>query len=198
MPDIFPIKSNLSREERSALLKQEPLVVWLTGLSGSGKSTLAYALERELLSRGHICMVLDGDNLRHGLNKDLGFSEQDRRENIRRAGEICKLVTDAGIIVITSFISPFKADRAKVRALIPANNFCEVYLNASLNVCESRDPKGLYKKARAGTITDFTGIDSPYEAPENPELEIDTDHLTEAESFKTLTEYVFRTLSLTH
>lgn len=182
----------LSTEERAALLNQRPLVVWFTGLSGSGKSTLAYRLEKELLQQGFKCLVVDGDQLRNGLNKDLGFTEQDRRENIRRAGELCKLLSDAGLIVITSFISPFRVDRNRVRELIENDRFVEVYVNASLEVCEKRDPKGLYKKARAGEIPDFTGVSAPYEPPLSPDLEIDTNSTEIADAVKTLVQYVIR------
>ena len=173
--DIFPPHSLVSREERSRLLKQQPLVIWMTGLSGSGKTTLAKLLEKELLERGKIAYSLDGDTLRTGLNKDLGFSDADRKENVRRAGEICRVLADAGMIVITSFISPFKVDRDAVRALFPKGQFIEVYVKASVEACEKRDTKGLYKKARAGEIKNFTGIDSPYEAPEKAEVVVDTE-----------------------
>jgi bifunctional enzyme CysN/CysC len=161
-------------QERSALKRQKPCVVWMTGLSGSGKSTLANALERRLAEEGRHTMLLDGDNLRHGLNKDLGFTEADRIENIRRIGEVAKLMTEAGLIVITAFISPYQSERDIVRNLLPEGQFIEVHLATSLQVCEERDPKGLYRKARSGEIPNFTGIDAPYEEPENPELRIDT------------------------
>ena len=165
----------VSRAERAAQKRQKPCIVWLTGLSGSGKSTIANALEGELFRTGHHSYLLDGDNVRHGLNKDLGFSDKDRVENIRRIGEVSKLFVDAGLIVITAFISPFRADRDLVRALVQPGEFFEVYVRAPLAVCEQRDPKGLYKKARAGAIKQFTGIDSPYEEPAQAELVIDTD-----------------------
>lgn len=165
----------VSRQERSAQKRQKPCIVWLTGLSGSGKSTIANALEGELFRTGHHSYLLDGDNVRMGLNKDLGFSDKDRVENIRRIGEVSKLFVDAGLIVITAFISPFRADRDMVRALVAPDEFIEVFVRAPLSVCESRDPKGLYKKARAGAIKQFTGIDSPYEEPARPELTLDTD-----------------------
>ncbi len=149
------------------------VTVWLTGLSGSGKSTLAYRVERLLLERGVFAYVLDGDNVRQGLNSDLGFSPEDRKENIRRIGELARLFTDSGAVVITAFISPYRADRAAVRARLP-EQFVEVHVAADLATCETRDPKGLYKKARAGEIADFTGVSAPYEAPENPEVRIDT------------------------
>ncbi len=165
----------VTRTQRAHQKGQRPCVIWLTGLSGAGKSTLANALEQRLLQRGYHSYLLDGDNIRHGLNQDLGFSQADRIENIRRVGEVAALLVDAGLIVITAFISPFRADRALVRALAPEGEFVEIYVSASLETCESRDPKGLYAKARAGVIHDFTGIDSPYEPPERPELVLDTE-----------------------
>ena len=164
----------VTREERAAQKKQKPCIVWLTGLSGSGKSTLANALEGEIYASGHHSYLLDGDNIRMGLNKGLGFSDADRVENIRRIGEVSKLFVDAGLIAITAFISPFRADRDMVRNLVGPGEFFEVYVKAPLEVCEQRDPKGMYKKARAGQIKQFTGIDSPYEEPLKPELVVDT------------------------
>ncbi|HUS23688.1 MAG TPA: adenylyl-sulfate kinase [Candidatus Binatia bacterium] len=164
----------VTREQRAQQKKQKPCAIWLTGLSGSGKSTMANALEVRLFEQGHHSYLLDGDNVRMGLNKDLGFSDAERVENIRRIGEVAKLFVDAGLIVLTAFISPFKADRQLVRALFKPGEFVEVYVKAPLDVCETRDPKGLYKKARAGQIKQFTGIDSPYEAPDAAELTIDT------------------------
>jgi bifunctional enzyme CysN/CysC len=160
--------------ERAAIKGQQPSVIWLTGLSGSGKSTLANVLERRLVEMGRHTMLLDADNIRHGLNCDLGFSEAERIENIRRIGEVAKLMTDAGLIVITAFISPFQAERDMVRALLPDGKFLEVYLSTPLEVCEARDPKGLYSKVRRGEIPNFTGISSPYEEPLQPELRINT------------------------
>ncbi|MDF5425985.1 adenylyl-sulfate kinase, partial [Vibrio parahaemolyticus] len=154
------------------LKKQKPAVLWFTGLSGAGKSTVAGALENRLAALGYHTYLLDGDNVRHGLCSDLGFSEQDRRENIRRIGELAKLMADAGLIVLSAFISPHRAERKLVRDLLPEGEFIEVYVNASLEVCEGRDPKGLYRKARAGEIPNFTGIDSEYQAPENPEIDL--------------------------
>lgn len=168
---------NVTQDERATQKQQKPCVIWLTGLSGSGKSTIANALDGELYRRGHHSYLLDGDNIRFGLNKDLGFSDADRIENIRRIGEVAKLFADSGLIVITAFISPFRSDRTMVRRLLPAGSFYEVHAHASLEICESRDPKGLYKKARAGQIPNFTGIDSPYEAPDAPELVINTGEL---------------------
>ncbi len=167
----------VSRDERAAQKKQKPCILWLTGLSGSGKSTIANALEGELFDTGHHSYLLDGDNIRLGLNQNLGFSDADRTENIRRIGEVSKLFVDAGLIVITAFISPFRADRDLVRERVAPGEFFEVYVKAPLAVCEQRDPKGLYKKARAGAIKQFTGIDSPYEEPAAPELVLDTDQL---------------------
>ena len=152
---------------------QSPKTIWLTGLSASGKSTLAYALEYQLMSMGKACYVLDGDNVRHGLNKDLGFSAESRTENIRRIAEVAKLMNDAGLIVITAFISPLRSDRQMARDII-GEDFREVYVSTNIDVCESRDPKGLYAKARAGLVSDFTGVSAPYESPETPDLRIDT------------------------
>ncbi len=157
---------------RAELKQQKPAVLWFTGLSGAGKSTIAGALETRLAQLGYHTYLLDGDNVRHGLCSDLGFSEQDRRENIRRIGELAKLMADAGLIVLTAFISPHRAERQMVRDLLPQSEFVEVYVNTSLEVCEKRDPKGLYKKARAGEIANFTGIDSAYEAPLTPEIDL--------------------------
>ena len=167
-------QQQVTREDRERLLGQKGVTVWLTGLSGSGKSTIAVAAEEALVSRGRLAYVLDGDNIRHGLNKNLGFSPEDRTENIRRIGEVAKLFTDAGLVVFTSFISPYRADRDLVRSIHDAGRFIEVHVNASVDTCESRDVKGLYKKARAGEIKEFTGISAPYEAPLTPELTIDT------------------------
>jgi len=169
-------EGHITRNEREGLLAQKGVTIWLTGLSGSGKSTIAVAAEYALVERGRLAYVLDGDNVRHGLNSNLGFSPEDRTENIRRIGEVAKLFTDAGVIVFTSFISPYRADRDKVRALMEQSDFVEVLVDASLETCESRDVKGLYQKARAGEIPEFTGISAPYEAPVNPELVLDTNN----------------------
>ncbi|MDI3260896.1 MAG: adenylyl-sulfate kinase [Sinobacteraceae bacterium] len=173
-------EGEVTREDRAALLRQKGATIWFTGLSGSGKSTVAVALEKALYERGHLVYRLDGDNVRMGINKNLGFSAEDRTENIRRIGEVAKLFVDAGVIVLTSFISPYRADRDLVRKLHAdaGMDFIEVYVHAPLEVAESRDPKGLYKKARAGQIKNFTGIDDPYEAPLNPELVLETHKLT--------------------
>jgi len=167
-------QSLITRQDRETLNGHRSFVLWFTGLSGSGKSTLAHAVEKKLYERGCRTFVLDGDNVRHGLSSNLSFSEDDRKENIRRIGEAAKLMTEAGIIALTAFISPFRADREMARSLFPHGDFIEIYCNASLNVCESRDVKGLYKKARAGEIKNYTGIDSPYEVPLLPEIIIDT------------------------
>ncbi|WVZ66445.1 hypothetical protein U9M48_015658 [Paspalum notatum var. saurae] len=170
--NIFWHDCPVGKADRQKLLKQKGCVVWITGLSGSGKSTLACTLGRELHTRGKLAYVLDGDNLRHGLNKDLGFKAEDRVENIRRVGEVAKLFADAGLVCVASLISPYRRDRESCRALLSDGSFIEVFLNMSLELCEARDPKGLYKLARAGKIKGFTGIDDPYEAPLNCEIEI--------------------------
>lgn len=167
-------KHQLTKAERAQQKSQKPCLIWFTGLSGAGKSTLANALELELYRRGHHTYLLDGDNVRHGLTKDLGFSDKDRVENIRRIGEAAKLFVDAGLIVLSAFISPFSDDRKIVRDLFDAGEFVEVFVNTPLAVCEMRDPKGLYKKARSGEIKNFTGIDSDYEPPSHAECTIDT------------------------
>ncbi len=176
----------VTRAEREKLLGQRGVTIWLTGLSGSGKSTIAVAAQGALHERGIHSYVLDGDNVRHGLNQNLGFSPEDRTENIRRIGEVAKLFTDAGIIALTSFISPYRADRDAVRAIMEPGDFVEVLVDASVETCEGRDVKGLYKKARAGEIPEFTGISAPYEAPEKPELVLDTNAQTVEESVEQL------------
>ncbi len=175
-------EGHVGREERETLLEQKGALVWTTGLSGSGKSTIAYTLEHALVQRGHLAYVLDGDNIRHGLNKNLGFSAEDRTENIRRIGEVGKLFVDTGVLTVTAFISPYREDRAIARETVGEGNFFEVFCDTPLEVCEERDPKGLYKKARAGEIKGFTGIDDPYEAPEKPELVIDTSKVSPQEA----------------
>ncbi|MCA9611569.1 MAG: adenylyl-sulfate kinase [Sandaracinus sp.] len=164
----------IDREGRARAHGHRGATLWLTGLSGSGKSTLAHRVERLLIERGVHAYVLDGDNVRHGLCRDLGFAPEDRHENIRRVGEVAKLFSDAGVVVLTAFVSPYRADRDEVRALLAPGDFVEVHVAADLATCESRDPKGLYAKARRGEIRDFTGIDAPYEAPLEPELRVDT------------------------
>lgn len=167
-------QTHISKQDRAAQKQQKPVCIWLTGLSGAGKSTIANALEVALTEQGKHTYLLDGDNVRHGLNKNLGMSDDDRAENIRRVSEVAKLMVDAGLIVVTAFISPFRADRDAARALFEEGEFVEIFVHAPLEECEKRDPKGLYKKARAGEIKEFTGIDSPYEAPEKPEMVINT------------------------
>jgi len=167
-------EAKVTSSERAHLLRQDAATIWLTGLSGSGKSTIAFELEKRLFMSGHVVYALDGDNIRHGLNRDLGFSPEDRTENIRRIAEVAKLFNDAGIFVVTAFISPYRADRSMAREIIGPGRFIETHLAASMEVCERRDPKGLYKKARAGEINNFTGISAPYETPENPALAINT------------------------
>lgn len=169
---------HITQKERAQLKKQAPCILWFTGLSGSGKSTVANAVENLLFKMNKHTYLLDGDNVRHGLNKGLGFSEEDRVENIRRVGEVAKLFCDSGLIVLTAFISPFEVDRNMVRKLTRPGEFIEVFIDTPLSTCEQRDPKGLYKKARAGEIKDFTGIDSPYEVPSKPEVHIKNDGIT--------------------
>lgn len=171
-------QATVTRQRRNKLNGHRSVVLWFTGLSGSGKSTLAHALEEKLFQKGCRTFVLDGDNVRHGLNSNLDFSESDRTENIRRISEVSKLMLESGLIVMTAFISPFNKDRNEAKRLISNDDFIEIYCKASLETCEARDVKGLYKKARAGKIKNYTGIDSPYEVPENPDLIIDTDNET--------------------
>jgi adenylylsulfate kinase len=185
-------EGHVTREERGTLLKQKGATLWFTGLSGSGKSTIAFTLEHALVQTGHLAYVLDGDNIRHGLNKNLGFSAADREENIRRIGEVAKLFADCGVITMTSFISPYRKDRDAVRALHAAGKlpFIEIHVNTPIGTCEQRDPKGLYKKARAGELKNFTGVDDPYEAPDKPELTLDATHLSPQEATLKLMEYL--------
>ena len=185
-------EGHVTREERAGLLRQQGATLWFTGLSGSGKSTVAFTLEHALVQRGRLAYVLDGDNIRHGLNKNLGFSAADREENIRRIGEVAKLFADCGVLTMTSFISPYRADRDKVRALHVEGKlpFIEVFVNTPLETCEQRDPKGLYKKARAGQLKGFTGIDDPYEPPTKPELTIDATNTSPQQAAVLLIEYL--------
>ena len=185
-------EGEISRTDRYQILQQRGATIWFTGLSGSGKSTIAVALERALFNIGRLSYRLDGDNVRLGINKNLGFSEADRTENIRRIGEVAKLFGDAGVISLSSFISPYKADRDEVRELHKQAglDFIEVFVDCSLEVAEQRDPKGLYKKARAGEIKNFTGIDDPYEAPENPEIHLHTDQMTLEEEVRIVLDHL--------
>lgn len=183
---------DVTRKDRSTLIGQQGVTIWFTGLSGSGKSTVAVALEQELFKRNHLSYRLDGDNIRLGINKNLGFSAEDRTENIRRIGEIAKLFVDTGVIALSSFISPYQADRDQVRKIHDDAGyaFVEVFVDCSLAEAERRDPKGLYKKARAGEIKNFTGIDDPYEAPANPEVHLDTDTMTLEEEVAAVLAYL--------
>ena len=180
----------ITNSDRERLLNQKGAVLWFTGLSGSGKSTLANAVEEKLFEMGHLTYILDGDNIRHGLNKNLGFSPEDREENIRRIGEVSKLFCDAGVIAMTAFISPYRADRDKARALVAESRFVEIYLQVPLEIAEQRDPKGLYKKARAGEIKEFTGISAPYEEPMKAELIVETGKLSLEESVGVVIDYL--------
>jgi len=189
-PNTTYHNATVTRQRREKLNNHKSVVIWFTGLSGAGKSTLAHSVEEELHKLGCRTFVLDGDNVRHGLSSNLTFSDDDRKENIRRVGETAKLMMKAGVIAITAFISPFRKDRDNVRGLLPQEDFIEVFCNASLEVCESRDVKGLYKRARTGEIKNYTGIDSPYEAPINPELVIDTDGETLEESAIKVIEFL--------
>jgi adenylylsulfate kinase len=183
-------EQSLTKDDRRKQNRHNSFVIWFTGLSGSGKSTLANALASRLFHDDVRNYVLDGDNVRHGLNKDLGFSEEDRTENIRRIGEVAKLFVDSGQVVLTAFISPFQADRKLVRDLLDEKEFIEVYVKCSIDTCEERDPKGLYVKARQGLIKDFTGINSPYEEPESPEIVVESDRTTVEESVEQVIQYL--------
>ena len=188
---IFPVFNKiLKRSDKELLLRQKAKVVWLTGLSGSGKTTIAKGIEKELHKRGIICQVLDGDNIRSGINNNLGFSEEDRLENIRRIAEVSKLFINCGIVTINSFISPSEKIRAIAKEIIGDDDFISIYVNAPISVCEERDVKGLYKKARAGMIKDFTGVDTAFEAPVNPDIEGKTDSKSVKDSVRMITEYI--------
>jgi len=181
---------SIAKRDREKLFRQRGVALWLTGLSGSGKSTLAHEVENRLFERGCHTYVLDGDNVRHGLNSDLGFSPEDRQENIRRLAELVHLFTDAGIIVLTAFISPYKSDRQRARSLLGDGEFIEIFCRCGLEECENRDPKGLYKKARTGEIEAFTGISAPYEEPEQPEIIVDTARLSVASCAEKIIAYL--------
>lgn len=183
-------KTTITKEKRGKSLAQKPFLLWFTGLSASGKSTIANIIEQKLFELNYKTYLLDGDNVRHGLNKDLGFDEKSRVENIRRIGEVAKLFNDAGLIVLTAFISPFKSDRKMVRDLFKESDFLEVFIDASIEICEKRDPKGMYKKARSGEIKNFTGISSPYEAPENPEIHVINNELSLEEASNKIVQYL--------
>lgn len=190
MSNVVWHQSTISNRDRSKLLNQKPFVLWFTGLSASGKSTLANIVEQKLYKMKYNTYLLDGDNIRHGLNKDLGFNEESRVENIRRIGEVSKLFLDCGIITLTAFISPFKSDRKLVRELFDKGQFLEVFVDSSLEVCENRDPKGMYAKARKGEIKNFTGISSPYEAPLNPEIHVINNSITLDEASNQIISYL--------
>lgn len=190
MNNLYPIKTKVSLAQRNELLQQRPKLLWFTGLSGSGKSTLAVQLEAQLYALGYKTYLLDGDNIRTGLNKDLSFSDADRVENIRRLGEVSKLMVDAGLVVLSAFISPFEADRQQVKNIVGSENYLEIFVDTPLEICEQRDVKGLYKKARAGEVKNFTGIDSPYEKPKQPDIAIKTAEMTLDESVAKLMEII--------
>jgi adenylylsulfate kinase len=196
MTNLYPIQTKVSKNQREQLLQQRARLIWFTGLSGSGKSTLAVQLEAQLFARGFKTYLLDGDNIRTGLNRDLSFTDEGRVENIRRIGEVSKLLLDAGVIVLSAFISPFKADREQVKAIVGSSNYIEVFVDTPLEICEQRDVKGLYKKARAGEVKNFTGIDSPYERPESPDLVIKTETLTVEQSVERLLNFVLTKISI--
>ncbi len=188
--NITWVDTVISKEQREKITGHKSAVIWLTGLSGSGKSTIAVGLQKCLFARGSQTYILDGDNVRHGLNKNLGFSPEDREENIRRIGEVAKLFSHAGFLAITSFISPYRKDRNEARAILEKGDFIEIFVKASLEECEKRDPKGLYKKARSGEIKEFTGVSAPYEEPLNPELVIDTNSSTVEECVVQIVGYL--------
>lgn len=195
MNNLYPIQTKVDASQRVRLLNQKPQLIWFTGLSGSGKSTLAVQLEAQLFNLGYKTYLLDGDNIRTGLNKDLTFTDEGRVENIRRIGEVAKLMLDAGLVVLSAFISPFEQDRAQVKNIVGKDNYTEVFVDTPLEVCEQRDVKGLYKKARAGEVKNFTGIDSPYERPVNPDITLRTDQMNVEESVQTLLKLVLPKIS---
>lgn len=196
MNNLYPIQTKVDAARRHKLLGQKPLLIWFTGLSGSGKSTIAVQLEAMLYDRGYKTYLLDGDNIRTGLNRDLTFTEEGRVENIRRIGEVGKLMIDAGLVVLSAFISPFEADRNQVKKIVGAENYCEVFVDTPLEICEQRDVKGLYKKARAGEVKNFTGIDSPYEKPAKPDIVIETVKVSVDEAVEKLFELIKSRITL--
>ena len=195
MNNLFPFESKIKKDDRFRLLNQQPKVIWFTGLSGSGKSTLATHLEFQLYAQNFKTYLLDGDNIRTGLNNDLDFSDHSRKENIRRIGEVSKLFLDSGLVVLSAFISPFEEDRNQVRTIVGEENFLEVFVDCPLEICEQRDIKGLYKKARLGEVKNFTGITSPYERPQNPDITISTHLQSLNESLSLLIEYIVPRIS---
>ncbi len=190
MDYIFPFDTNINYPQRKKMMMQEPHLIWLTGLSGSGKTSLALRLEHYLFQHGYKAFLLDGDNVRNGLNKDLGFTEEDRKENLRRIGEVAKLMLNAGLVVICAFISPYKTERDAIKKIAGEERFIEVYVNCPLNVCEERDVKGLYAKARKGIIPNFTGISAPYEMPLNPDVEVKTAEESAEESLSKMIQFI--------
>jgi adenylylsulfate kinase len=194
--NIYPITTKVSKEQREKSLNQKTRLIWFTGLSGSGKSTLAVQLEAQLFERGFKTYLLDGDNIRSGLNKDLSFSEDGRVENIRRIGEVSKLMLDSGIIILSAFISPFNADREQVKNIVGADQYIEIFVDTPIEICEQRDVKGLYKKARAGEIRNFTGIDSPYERPQKSDVVIPTDRMSVNDSLDLLLNFVLPRITI--
>ena len=190
MTNVVWHNSSVTKKNREKLLNQKPFVLWFTGLSASGKSTIANMVEQKLFDMKYKTYLLDGDNVRHGLNKDLGFDEKSRIENIRRIGEVAKLFLDSGTIVLTAFISPFKSDRMLVKSLFEENQFLEVFIDSSLEICEKRDPKGMYKRARNGEIKDFTGISAPYEVPENPDIYVKNNDISIEEASGVIIRYL--------
>ncbi len=188
--NLFPSRKPGRRKQREKILGQKGVVLWLTGLSGSGKTTLALAVEQKLLGSGRLAYILDGDNIRGGLNSDLGFGNTDRSENIRRIAEVAALFADCGVVVITAFISPFRKDRDNAREIVGRKNFIEIFVDAPLNICENRDPKGLYRKVRKGLINNFTGISSPYEKPVSPDIVIRTDLLSLEEAAEAIMKHL--------
>ena len=197
MNNVIWHNTTITNSDRNLLLNQKPFVLWFTGLSASGKSTLANIVEQKMFSMSYKTYLLDGDNVRHGLNKDLGFDEESRIENIRRIGEVSKLFLDTGIIVLTAFISPFKSDRDLVRSLFQKGQFLEVFIDSSLETCENRDPKGMYAKARSGEIKNFTGISSPYENPEKPEIHVINNSITLDEASNQIINYLVKSNYIT-
>lgn len=195
---ITPYNYKISIKDRSQANQHRSFLIWFTGLSGSGKSTLANALEKALFERGIKTYILDGDNIRNGINKDLSFSPEDRTENIRRIGEVAHLMIDAGLVVLAAFVSPYRKDRTQIKNRVKHTNFIEVFVNTSVEECERRDVKGLYKKARKGTIKNMTGISAPYEVPEAPDVEVQTEHLSVEESIQKIITYITPKLTLNY
>ena len=196
--NVYWHDGEVSREDRNKLLKQKGATLWFTGLSGSGKSTVAVALEKALMEKGHLCYRLDGDNIRLGINKNLGFSAEDRTENIRRIAEVAQLMVDAGLVVLSAFVSPYRKDRENVKNIVGKENFVEIFVNTPIEECEKRDVKGLYAKARAGEINDFTGVNAPYETPQNPDIEIDTSMVSVEDSVAIIFKAIANKLHLKH